>query len=235
MRRVLGFLYMTVGTVVLSLTALFISLLHPRGDVVHRMARFWAKIYLLIGGVTVSLVNGEKIENPPYIFMSNHQSALDIFALLAGLPLSFRFIAKQELFRIPFFGWAMTRAGYISLDRDHPREAVKALDDAANKIRKGLNIVMFPEGTRSEDGQLLPFKKGSFTLALKASVPIIPLGIQGTNLLQPKGAFLPAGKGRVVLVVGDPVPTAGLGRKEKDGLVERVRGDLEGLTACQKT
>jgi 1-acyl-sn-glycerol-3-phosphate acyltransferase len=161
--------------------------------------------------------------------MCNHQSALDIFSLLNSLPVQFKWIAKRELFYIPFLGWAMKRAGYISLDRKHPREAIKAMDDAAKKIREGTNIIIFPEGTRSKDGHLLPFKKGGFSLALRAKVPIVPVGISGSNRLQPKGSFIPNQKGVIYLRIGKPVETAQGSRSAKTEIMMTVRQAIEGL------
>jgi 1-acyl-sn-glycerol-3-phosphate acyltransferase len=165
--------------------------------------------------------------------MSNHQSALDIATLLAGLPVPFKFIAKRELFRIPVFGWAIRRAGYISIDRQNPREALKAIEEAVARIKEGANVLIFPEGTRSADGKLLPFMKGAFSLAGRAGVPVVPLAIVGTNALQPRGAAVPKSKGRVVIVVGRPIPPRGKGLSYKAELMEEVRRAIEGLLACR--
>ena len=127
----------------------------------------------------------------------------------------------------------MGRAGYISIDREKPREALKAIEEAARKIREGMNIIIFPEGTRSIDGNLLPFKKGGFTLALRAMVPIVPIGICGTNRLQPKGCFIPKGKGVIYIRIGDPIVLEGMDRSAKTGVMADVRTHIERLTACQ--
>ena len=161
--------------------------------------------------------------------MCNHQSALDIYALLFSLPLSFKWIAKRQLFMIPFIGWAMKRAGYISLDRENPREALKAMGDAARKIREGLNIIIFPEGTRSKDGVLLPFKKGGFSLALRAGVPIMPVGIIGTNKLQPKGSFIPRQKGLISINIGAEIDITDKGKSAKTMIMNEVRSEIERL------
>ncbi len=163
MRKVFILLEYAIVTIVLSTIALFVSLFDSQGRALHRMAEFWARIHLMASGIRVSVTGLENIASPPYIFMCNHQSALDIFSLFVALPLQFKWIAKRELFFIPFLGWAMKRAGYISLDRKHPREAIKAMDDAAQKIRGGINIIIFPEGTRSEDGSLSLLKRGLYS------------------------------------------------------------------------
>lgn len=233
MRRFFIFCEHAVVTIILSVIALFVSFFDNQGRALHRMAQFWARIHLITSGIQTSVTGLENISSPPYIFMCNHQSALDIFSLLAGLPLQFKWIAKRELFYIPFLGWAMKRAGYISLDRKHPREAIKAMDDAAEKIRGGMNIIIFPEGTRSKDGNLLPFKKGVFTLALRAKVPIVPVGITGSSKLQPKGSFIPNKKGVIYIRIGKPIETAQGSRSAKTEIMITVRQAIEGLMTEQ--
>jgi 1-acyl-sn-glycerol-3-phosphate acyltransferase len=234
MRKVFILLEYAIVTIVLSTIALFVSLFDSQGKALHRMAEFWARVHLMASGIKVSVTGLENIASPPYIFMCNHQSALDIFSLFVALPLQFKWIAKRELFFIPFLGWAMKRAGYISLDRKHPREAIRAMDDAAQKIRGGMNIIIFPEGTRSEDGGLLPFKKGVFTLALRAKVPIVPVGISGSSKLQPKGSFIPNKKGVIYIRIGKPIETAQGSRSAKTEIMMTVRQAIEGLMAEQK-
>jgi len=199
------------------------------GHKIHKIARLWAKIDMGVGGITASITGLARVGQPPYIFMCNHQSALDIHVLLAALPFDFKFIAKRSLFLIPFFGWTLTRAGHISLDRDNPRRALKAMDEASRRIQAGANILVFPEGTRNVDGKLLPFKKGVFSLALKAGVPIVPIGICGTSALQPEGYQVPLQTGNVVINVGEPITIAGKGTSYKDELAQTVRARIEQL------
>ncbi|MBP6941638.1 MAG: 1-acyl-sn-glycerol-3-phosphate acyltransferase [Syntrophorhabdaceae bacterium] len=229
MRKALSSLNLLFTTVFLSIIALIISPFDSKGKVIHRIARLWASTHIKLGGIKVVTSGLDRITAPPYIFMCNHQSALDIYGLLFSLPLSFRWIAKRQLFLIPFFGWALKRAGHISIDRENPREALKAMDEAARKIRDGMNIIIFPEGTRSRDGSLLPFKKGGFSLALRAMVPIVPVGIVGTSTLQPKGSFIPAGKGVIYIHIGEPIPLEGMGRSAKGELMNSVRANIERL------
>jgi 1-acyl-sn-glycerol-3-phosphate acyltransferase len=129
----------------------------------------------------------------------------------------------------------MARTGYISIDREKPREALKAMEEAASKIRSGMNIIIFPEGTRSFDGVLLPFKKGGFTLALRAMVPIVPIGIFGTSQLQPKGSFIPKKKGVIYINIGKPIILEGLDRSAKTRVMDDVRERIEGLMACRES
>lgn len=161
--------------------------------------RLWAKIILKMSGVSVILKGGEALAaDRPYIFAGNHQSQFDIFALQGCLGFDFRWLAKKELFDVPVFGTAMRRVGYIPVDRSHSRAAVKSLDLAAQRIAAGTSVIIFPEGTRSADGKLLPFKSGTMVLAIKAGVPVVPMAITGTHAILPKGKLLARGAG------GDP-------------------------------
>ncbi len=233
MRRILACISFVCSTIILSCIALIVSIFDRRGEAIHGIARFWANLHLKMSGVKVIMEGTGHLGSPPYVFMCNHQSALDIYTLLACLPVSFRWIAKRQLFKIPFIGWAMGRAGYISIDRENPREALKAMEGAAKKIRGGTSIIIFPEGTRSQDGILLPFKKGGFTLALRAMVPIVPIGIYGTSKLQPKGSFIPREKGVIYINIGEPIVLEGMDRSAKTKVMDHVRERIEGLMACR--
>jgi 1-acyl-sn-glycerol-3-phosphate acyltransferase len=232
MRRILSFLNLVFTTVVLSLIAIVVSFSDHTGKRVHKIARFWASISLKVAGISVSLEGEENLTGPPYLFMANHQSALDIYVLLATMPIPFKFIAKRELFAIPFLGWAIKRARYISIDRENPREALKAIEDAAQKIREGLTVLIFPEGTRSKDGHLLPFLKGGFSLAGRAQVPVVPIAIIGTSDLHPTGSVLipPKKTGHIIIRVGKPVMTEGKGTAMKAALMEEIRGEIVRLS-----
>lgn len=229
MRRAFVSLNLVLSTIILSVIAMFVSLFNKGGEAVHRIGRFWAKTHLAVSGIDVHTEGLDRLSGPPYVFMCNHQSALDIYALMTGLPFSFKWIAKRQLFRIPFFGWAISRAGYVSIDRENPREALKAIDEAARKIREGINIIIFPEGTRSAKGELLPFKKGGFRLALRAMVPIVPIGIYGSSALQPKGSFIPRGKGAVYIHIGEPIIIEGMDKSQKTSFMDNMRESIAGL------
>lgn len=231
MRSVFVAVSLVVSTIVLSLLALCIAAFGHREETLHRMARLWARLHLATAGITVDIHGIERLSSPPYVLMCNHQSALDIYALLSMLPLSFAWIAKRQLFAIPIFGWAMKKAGYISIDRENAREALKAIEEAARRIRSGTNIIIFPEGTRSPDGKLLPFKKGGFSLALRAMVPVVPIGIFGSSELQPKGSFIPRKKGVIYIEIGNPIILDGMDRSRKNAVMEDVRVHIEDLMA----
>jgi 1-acyl-sn-glycerol-3-phosphate acyltransferase len=211
-----------IATLVLGVLTLMSYPFDPKGRIGHCCARLWGRIALLANGVKVNVEGLENIKNKgPFIFMSNHQGSYDIFVLLGHLPFQFKWLVKKELFSIPFFGWAMSAAGYISLDRQGTRETVEAMNEAAKKIHDGMSVTIFPEGSRSPDGSIQPFKKGGFSLALKAKVPIIPISLAGTREIMPKDR-LTASSGEIRIRIGDPIETGPYSMKERNALMEKV-------------
>jgi len=211
-----------IATLVLGFFAFITYPFDRKGKVVHYYARLWGKVALLANRVKVRIEGMEYLKGKgPYIFMSNHQGSYDIFVLLSCLPFQFKWLAKKELFSIPFFGWTMAAAGYIPIDREGSRKTVKAMDEAAQKIRDGMSVVIFPEGSRSPDGSIQPFKKGGFTLAIKSKVPIIPIAIAGSREIMPKDR-LTAASGEIRMRMGDPIETQNYSLKDRKFLMEKV-------------
>ena len=202
------------------------------GRVVHScVAVPWARMILRVCGVKVVVKGLEDVEaDVPRIYLSNHQSYFDIFALLACLPVSFKFVLKKELMKIPFFGSAMRNAGYIAIDRDDPRKAIKSMNEAAERIKDGASVLIFPEGTRSADGQLLPFKPGGFHLALKSKCDVVPIAIINSRAIVPKGS-LTINKGTFAMNIGKPIPTRNYSKKDMAHLMARVREEMTTLMA----
>jgi 1-acyl-sn-glycerol-3-phosphate acyltransferase len=212
-----------IATLVLGFFAFITYPFDRKGRVVHQYARLWGKVALLANRVKVRIEGMENLdEKGPYIFMSNHQGSYDIFALLGHLPYQFKWLAKKELFSIPFFGWTMAAAGYISIDREGTRETVEAMNVAAQKIREGMSVVIFPEGSRSPDGSIQPFKKGGFTLAIKAKVPIVPLAISGSRDIMPKDKLTTVA-GEIRMFVDHPIKTQHCSSKDRELLMKQVR------------
>ena len=210
-------------TIVLGLLAVFVSILLKNDNAVHGIARLWGRCILWISGVRVSISGLEQLaSDAPYIYMANHQSQYDIPVLLSTLPSQWRFVVKAELFKIPIFGRGMRGAGYISIDRSDRRSAFLSLARAAQSIRNGSSVVIFPEGTRSQDGDLLPFKKGGFVLAVDSGVPVVPVIIHGAQEIMPKGSWLIRCH-RVHIDLLTPIDSSLYTRKTKDELLERVR------------
>jgi 1-acyl-sn-glycerol-3-phosphate acyltransferase len=218
-------LYMPL-TFVLAFSAIIFSFVDPGGGMYHRHARLWARLGLWLAGARVEVTGLGKVPaDVPVIFMSNHQGNFDILALLLVVPRKFAWIAKEELFRIPVFGHSMARAGYIPLDRSDGRRALKSMDAAAAKIRNGASVVIFPEGTRSLDGNLLPFKRGGFLVAARAGVPIIPVTIDGSRQINPPPR-LELHPGTIKVRFGEPIVTAGGGRGKDEQLMAQVRAAI---------
>jgi 1-acyl-sn-glycerol-3-phosphate acyltransferase len=219
-----------IFTVVLGICAFLTFPFDRRGNVIHRYARLWGWLILQANGVRVQVRGLEHVDHrQPAIYMCNHQGTFDIFVLLAHLPIQFRWVAKVGLFRIPVLGWAMSTAGYISLDRSKRKRAYRGIEIAARKIREKNSVVMFPEGSRSYDGTLQPFMNGGFTLALRAGVPICPITIDGSWALMPR-TTLRIKRGTVRIVIGQPIKTAGLTMKDRKRLMreveEKIRANL---------
>lgn len=212
-----------VATLGLGFLAFITYPFDRKGEVVHRYARLWGRVALWANRVRVSVEGVEDLKGDgPYIFMSNHQGSYDIFALLGHLPFQFKWLAKKELFSIPFFGWTMAAAGYISIDREGTRETVEAMNKAAERIRDGMSVVIFPEGSRSPDGKIQDFKKGGFTLAIKSKVPIVPLAITGSREIMPKQR-LTAASGEIKIRVSRPIETIRYTMKDRKDLMEKVK------------
>lgn len=189
----------------------------------------WGRLITKVGGVSVRVEGVEKLDpGRPYIFAANHLSQFDIFALQGYLGFDFRWLAKKELFNIPVFGPAMRCAGYIPVDRSHGRQALKSLAEAAQRIAGGTAVIIFPEGTRSKDGTLHPFKSGGMVLAFKSGVPLVPVAIQGTYEVLPKGKLL-AKPGKVLIRVGTPIDTKKYNPKQKQELADRLRSEVAAL------
>jgi 1-acyl-sn-glycerol-3-phosphate acyltransferase len=216
-------------TFAMSEAAIASSILDSSGESTRRLAQFWGRRLCRTCGVEVTSRGGEGVAwDEPLIVMASHQSYLDIPALYAVLPQPFGMLAKQELFRLPIFNLAMRGLRCIPIDRDNLRQSLASLRQAAEQIRSGNSIVVFPEGTRSTDGSLQELKTGPFYLAEMARVPIVPVGIRGTNRALAKGALFvrPA---RVEVRIGQPILPARRGPAERDRLRGAVHAALSEL------
>jgi 1-acyl-sn-glycerol-3-phosphate acyltransferase len=217
-------IFIVIHSIIMCLYGIILSFFYKDDNIVHRrIAIPWAKIILKVCGVKVEVKGAENVNRDlPCIYMSNHQSYFDIFTLLAGLPADFKFIMKKSLMRIPLLGTTMRRAGYLSVDRRDRKSAIISMDAAAEKIRNGASILVFPEGTRSKDGHVQGFKKGGFHTAFKAGSGIIPIAILNSRDIVPKGS-LRIKKGTIKMSIGRLIPVKDYSRENINDLITRTR------------
>jgi 1-acyl-sn-glycerol-3-phosphate acyltransferase len=184
---------------------------------------------LFFSGVRLEVgYSDESLSEGCFIYMSNHQSLYDIPALIASLPGQTRFLAKDSLFRIPIFGWALKAGGFISIDRENRSKAQESFHSAVARLHEGCSTLVFPEGTRSLDGMLKPFERGGFLLALKSGLPIVPVGIVGSVAIRRRDSYV-VRPGRIELHYGRPIRVEEFGVRGKRELIEEVRRQIAEL------
>lgn len=221
-----------VLTLFFGTLAILTSWVPPRGRLYLVWARAWARGILALSRLRVRVeIAPEAAGAPAAVYMANHESTLDILVALVAIRANVRFLAKREIFFVPILGWSMWLAGFIPVDRERKEKAREVLDALADRLAHGASVLVFPEGTRSRDGRLAPFKKSGFLLALKKEIPIVPIGISGSRpLLGAHGLLVTPGE--IVVRLGPPVPTAGLGISRRAELMERVRAEIARLRSA---
>lgn len=225
LRGVLTILTFLVVTTVLGIAAIVAGLVTGRRTMVFRLGRLWAKAHLKVMGIEPEYIGLEHAAGTaPRVFLANHASNLDIWALTPVLPITTRFVSKRTIFWIPVLGQAMALAGFIAIDRKDRASAIRSLGRAADKVRRGASVILFPEGTRSRNGRLGRFKRGAFHLAVEASVAVVPVAISGAyDVLKPKSIVVRPGPVRVTFA--PPIDVASYAGN-LDGLIERVRSEI---------
>jgi 1-acyl-sn-glycerol-3-phosphate acyltransferase len=217
----------TLYTIVLGTVSLFSTVLDRSGNFAHKCARAWARAILATTGVRVQVSGLEHLQpGRSYVFAANHQSIYDIPIVFASIPAQLRIVAKESLGRIPFMGWHLHRAGHLLVNRRNPGADI--VEKMARLVREGSSLIVFPEGTRSIDGVVGRFKKGSFAVAVDAGLPVVPVTITGSSHVMKKGRLMVC-PGEVQLVVHPPVPTAGIPRDQVLALADRVRAAVMGV------
>ena len=230
LRALLAVPFALLLTLFISIVTLFRTLVLRRDAAsVQGLAAWWARSICAVSGVVVTVTGREHLDaEKPYIFAANHQSQFDILALQGFLGMDFRWLAKKELFKVPIWGPAMRRAGYIPVDRSHGRQALKSIGEAAQKIAAGTSVIIFPEGTRTRDGKMQDFKAGAMVLAIKSGVDIVPVAITGSYEILPKGKLL-IKPGNISIQVGDPIATGKYTSKDKHTLAKILHEDVAKL------
>jgi 1-acyl-sn-glycerol-3-phosphate acyltransferase len=225
-------LVIPIYTVVASLVAIPVAFVSRSPAILYRLGRWGLRLGFGIAGVSVRVRGRESLPpRPHFIYMVNHVSNLDAPIAVLHLPGHIKAMAKKEVFRLPVLATVLRMAGFVSVDRSRRSDAIRSMQLAAERARDGASFFLAPEGKRSPDGRLLPFKKGGFHLAIESGVPILPLTLRGTRDLMPRGSFS-VRPGAVELIFHEPVPTEGLGPDHLPSLMEEVRRRIEsGLTA----
>lgn len=227
MRLFLGVITAGVLTIFFSVFYLLTVPFDKKNQAFSFFAYHWSKTVLSVSDIKVTTVGLERIDlSKPYVFVANHASLLDIPAMVVSVSRHVRFLAKKELGRIPVFGWATARA-HIMIDREHGRDAAKSLQRASRRISLGESAILFAEGTRTRDGNLQPFKRGAFSLAIEAGVPIVPLTFLGSYAIMKKGS-VGLHKGGITIIVNPPVNVNGYrGKSGALELMNKVHGIIE--------
>jgi 1-acyl-sn-glycerol-3-phosphate acyltransferase len=209
----------------MAAVAIGIDRITGRRELTWSFAKARARSLARLLGVEVTVRGAEHLASGgPFVLTPNHQSHLDILALLGFLPGRTRFAAKREMWRHPVVGGVLDTLDMVPIDRDNPEVAIAALGRADGSAG---SLVVFPEGTRSRDGKLREFKKGAFVLAIRAGLPVVPVICRGTRRLMPRGSRLTVVPGPVEVIVEEPIPTTGLGYDDRDALSDRVRAAIE--------
>jgi 1-acyl-sn-glycerol-3-phosphate acyltransferase len=212
-------------TVPAALLTILGGLLDRHGKHVYRISRIWSWAILKACGISIRIEGLDHLDpKQRYIFMVNHQSNIDIPVLIRSLPaFQLRWLAKKELLWVPVFGWAMWAAKHITVNRSDRLDALRSLKKARREVASGISLVIFPEGTRSPDGRLLPFKRGGFWLAMQTQTPVVPLTIAGSHAVVPKGDWR-IRRGEIRITVGVPM-TVGTSRSGNLlAIANQVRG-----------
>jgi 1-acyl-sn-glycerol-3-phosphate acyltransferase len=222
-----SFFYCTIGILTWPIS--------PSGKLYHWWIKMWARTVIAMARIKMTVEGQENVDSTKtYVVMSNHRSNFDVATLFCSVPLDVVMVAKRSLGMIPILGWGLRLAGYIFIDRTNRQAAVATLHRAAERLRGGQSIHIFPEGTRSFDSSLLPFKKGGFVMAIETGLPILPVGIQGTeHILRKDSALLFSGPATVR--IGKPIDTAPYKDKPngKEELLERVQKEIASLCNAQ--
>jgi len=225
MRSLLTLLWWMIAAPVTALWGFPWTLLTGKIDAMYWTGLWIARLGVRIAGIRWTLIGLDRLPmTSNYIFMSNHVSNIDPPLLVPLLPRRVTVMVKKELFKLPILGPAMRMADFIPVNRSNREAAIGSVREAANVVRKGLDLLVFPEGTRSRDGRLLPFKKGSFHLAMDTGVPIVPVTILGTEALLPKGSVL-ARPGKVSIVFHAPIDPKEFA--DRDELMEAVTASVK--------
>jgi 1-acyl-sn-glycerol-3-phosphate acyltransferase len=220
----LAFWFTAIGVLAPFLIALF--LITRRENVIYSPVRFFVRLGLSLVGVKVEVTGSELLDpSQPYIFTPNHQSLIEVPLFVTYLGRNPAYLAKKEVFKYPIFGFGIRLIGVVPVDRSNSPSAVESAKVATENLRRGKSYVVYPEGTRSKDGRLLPFKKGAFMMAIDAGVPVVPVTVSGATRIMPKSQ-IKVFPSTVHITIHKPVSTAGYSRENVGGLIQIARDQI---------
>jgi 1-acyl-sn-glycerol-3-phosphate acyltransferase len=213
-------------TIVMGTLSLLSSFFDPDGRIQHWFASSWSWMILKTVFSPVEVIGRENIPSTPAVYAANHSSAMDIPLLYTSLPMQFRIMAKIELFKYPFMGWHLSRSGQIPIDEKELNLA--GVKKAIKTLKSGTPLVVFPEGGRTDNGQIKEFQSGAFYMAIKAGVPVVPMVIIGAYQVLKMNTYV-IHPGKMQLVIGDPIPTDGYSSREMGAVAEKVKAAIEDM------
>jgi 1-acyl-sn-glycerol-3-phosphate acyltransferase len=220
---------LTLVTCFYGSMALFVSIFDKSGRMQHRVAQAWARACVWISGSHVVVRGAERLlRHPVAVYAANHTSYMDTPVVFASLPFQFRILAKKELWPIAFIGWYLNRSGQIPIDVANPHASLSSLSFGVKALRAGMPLFVFPEGGRTQSGELQPFLSGAAYLAIRAQVPLVPIALKGVYDLLPIHThhFYP---GELTLSVGEPIETRGMTVRQTEELTARLRAAIVGM------
>lgn len=225
-RTIVGVTFLSLFIIFVGLPVIAYSLLTRSSDVLYRWGRWGIGASMRLTGVRIRTEGVENIPQGVCVFAANHVSNLDPPAALIGVPRRISFLAKKEVFSVPVVRTALRLGKIVPVDREHTEAAIASIDHAVGILLEGISFFVFPEGTRSRDGKLKAFKKGTFIMAIQAGVPVVPVSILGSRERMPKGK-LSTVPGEILLRFGKPIESKQFGVDEREELLERVRAAVD--------
>jgi len=210
-------------SIVLGTLAVLARLFDSSNNLSHRISSLWGRLMCTLNGIQVDVEGLEHVRrNQAQVFVANHQGFFDIFALSGFLPVQIRWVAKSSLFKIPFVGWAIAASGYIPVVRGDRKKSYQAFVATIEKLKAGNSIVIFPEGTRSEDGTIGPFKKGGLLLSVRSGAPLVPVTLLGTGNIIKKGSGI-IRPGRIQIIISPPIPSQTVAEEKEENVLRTLR------------
>src|SRR5450759_3924372 len=217
------YLWLSIATIILGIPVMIAGLLSRTGNLAFSISKLWAYTMLAVSFVRTEIKNKAKLlKGTSYIIISNHQSLFDILALVTTLGIQFRWFIKKEVLKIPIFGYALYASRNIFIDRSNITKAIESINKGIDRLPTGAGVMVFAEGTRSPDGQIHEFKKGGFIIAIARKIPILPVTVNGSRRVLPKGSLV-VKPGKIQVVIGDTIDTSGYTTNTAQELIDKTR------------